>query len=96
MGAEFNEEIFEDMSVDELKQAYQKEVEECLYNFGHSGYSGTFAEKPDLEIQTIPNIPNPTEEEARTFADDRNDKWEASFAIKLDSGKWFVGGWCSS
>ena len=76
-----------------LQDKYAKIVERALWDYGHSGYSGSFAEKPELEI--IPGVW--TEEEAEKDCSNRNDKWGPAWAYKLhEIGEWYIGGWCSS
>jgi hypothetical protein len=90
MGANFDEITLSKMTEAKLKQAWQKIVEQCLYDYGHAGYTGTFAEKDGLEV-----IPGTWElDKARKHAED-NDKWGPAWAYRLQSGEWLIAGWCS-
>ncbi len=94
MGGEYCGEIVSDMSKDDLKEAHRKIHEECLYAYGHSGYSGTFAEKPELVI--LPAVYK-TDGEARELCL-TNDKWGPAWAVRVEKPEphWYIGGWCSS
>ena len=91
MGAEYQERI---VTTDDsgLTQVFHEIVEGAKFDHGHSGYSGTFAEKLDLEI-----IDGVWEEaQAEDDCTKRNDKWGPAWAYKLHDGRWYIGGWCSS
>ena len=94
MGGEYQCESLPDMSAEELQAKYRDMVNECLYNDGHGGYSGTFAEKPDLDVLSDTFD---TEDDAREFCID-NDKWGPSWAVRVEQPEphWYIGGWCSS
>jgi hypothetical protein len=95
MGAEFNFMVIEkEMSEDELKEKWAEIKEKAEYDHGHSGYTGSFAEKNDIEI--IETEKPMEEKEAEKFIMNNNDKWGDASAIKLNNGKWCIGGWCSS
>jgi hypothetical protein len=93
MGAEYRSDIIDgNLTEEELKQKFFELKEQDEYNYGHAGYTGTFAEKMDIDI--IDGVM--TGKEAEEYTQDNNDKWENAFAIKLDDGRWYIGGWCSS
>ena len=63
------------------KAAFQEIVERAIYNYGHSGYSGTIKEKDGFEILTKPDG-----KDLSDFIDekmDENDKWGAAYCIEL-------------
>ena len=79
----------------ELYDRYAAIVRQAQYEHGHAGYSGTFAEKPELEIQDgAPDFGN--RKAAEEHCCENNDKWGPSFAYYLGAGSWYIGGWCSS
>ena len=93
MGGSYNSERIESgVKRDELQAKYRDIVAHCQWESGHGGYSGTFAEKPELRI--MPGTWGL--EDARRNCQDENDKWGPSFAYQLDIGGWYIGGWCSS
>lgn len=74
----------------ELKAEYQALVETCLYDHGHSGYTGTIAESPGLDILKI----ELTTDEAENYIFENAKKWENSLAIKIidKDNEWLIGG----
>jgi hypothetical protein len=91
MGGEYQELELEASDEIAVKAQYYAIVEECLYDHGHSGYSGTFAEKADVDVINELH----TEATARAILEE-NDKWGNSQAIRIGDTKWLVGGWCSA
>jgi hypothetical protein len=93
MGAEFDSAVIRAADVKELKRKYAFIQQQRAWEFGHGGYSGTFAEAMSgLIIQRG----TWTLEEADKHCSDNHPKWEAAWAYHLDNGRWFVGAWCSS
>ena len=92
MGAEYCTKILDKMTKDEVKDEFYRIQEQCRYMDGHGGYSGTFAEKHGVRFEYGVF----TYDKADAHCLDHNDKWEAAGAYKLDDGRWFIGGWCSS
>lgn len=78
----------------ELHATYKELHKQALYDHGHSGYSGTFAEKPELEII---ESQFQTYREARDYIVGHNDKWGPAMAVKVlhPEPHWYIGGWCS-
>lgn len=65
--------------------------EQCRYDFGNSGYTGTIAEDSgDLTIVST----EMTIDEAETYIDENAEKWENSIAIKVKDkvDVWVIGG----
>jgi len=76
--------------------------EQACYDYGHAGYSGTFAEKPNVIYhKTIPQFTN--YQEAENWIKENNDKWEpADAVVVVDANRpkgeerfIVAGGWCS-
>ena len=80
------------------KKAFQTAVEEANYMYGHSGYTGTIAEKLSfVEIQ-CPEGTAPMEfaRELMEKEDSRiDDKWGPAGCIKVMDGKYLFFGWAS-
>lgn len=93
MGAYYQEITMPKMSKKALASAWLKLVAQESWDNGHSGYTGTFAEK-DSVLEVIPGVWET--DKAKRHCEDNNDKWEAAYAYKLNTGEWYVGGWCSS
>jgi hypothetical protein len=94
MGATYRETGIKAANEAKLRVAYAALVAEEAYEYGHGGYTGTFAEKASVRI-----IPPPDGKKrwsikaAREHCDD-NDKWGSAWAYRLGAGKWYVGGYC--
>lgn len=73
-------------------------VRQCQYDYGHAGYSGTFAEKQG-GVKIIP-VPAGqefwTEDGAEMHCNEENDKWGPAFAYEIAPDTWYIGGVCSS
>jgi len=98
MGGEYQEQILTVAAVStlkELKEEYARIVADHLYMDGHGGYSGTFAEKPQLTIISQ-EAGEFGREDARDHCVQNNDKWGPSFAYRISPTEWYIGGWCSS
>ena len=71
------------------------EVVECrLYDYGHRGYTGSFAE--NAGAITFPNVPPfETADEAYCWLDENCEKWQPGMAVPVKNGDWVVGALCS-
>lgn len=97
MGAEYFSEVAEGNTA---KEAFDKLVEEALYEYGHSGYSGTIAEKAAPGF-TMARDSAMDQEDAEIIAerlsDDKySDKGGPAGCIPLKDGRWLFFGWASS
>jgi hypothetical protein len=95
MGAEYCEETITAKTPEEVKILFKETIEQCEYDYGHAGYSGTFAEKIDVDV--LPDKPDGfwTREELYNKADDVN-KWDNAIAGRISETEYLVCGWCSS
>lgn len=100
MGAEFQTvaiPVKEVTKTNTLNKIFQGIVEQCKYDHGHGGYSGTFAECWDLAIS--PKKFN-NYKEADDYLMNTHDKWEPAIAVLFKDEKgdeyWVIGAWCSS
>jgi len=75
------------LTFDQLRDKYHDLVAQCQYMDGHGGYTGTFAEKPQLKL--APGMW--TRDEAKDHCIKNNEKWGPSSAYRLDNGGWYVG-----
>ena len=81
-----------------LKKKYAEFVDQEAWEHGHGGYSGTFAEKPEVKVEhpPVPGGPYWDEEQALDHAMEHNDKWGPAFAYRIADTTWLIAGWCSS
>lgn len=83
-----------------LEERFHKVVAGAQWDFGHAGYSGTFAEK----IEGVRVIDRPQKygfeywqrDDAQNHAHEYNEKWGPAFAYLIGEGHYYVAGWCSS
>lgn len=80
----------------DAKQAFASAREQALYEHGHSGYSGSVAEKSNFRTIVIPNISGlPEPEDAVRYGDELierrdqriDDKWGPAGCIEIRSSK---------
>lgn len=80
------------------REAFKAAQEQAWYDHGHSGYSGTIAEKPGFTL--VERLPGESVEKAMDRLDDSNlvnDKWGNCAALKGDTeGEYIFFGWASS
>lgn len=88
----------------DVKTSFVSARDEALYDHGHSGYTGTLAEKDSfVVIDDQPKTRDQAYELARALiedSDDRiDDKWGPAGAIRVKDEKddgWLFFGWASS
>jgi hypothetical protein len=86
-------------SANDAKQAFTKARDEALYDHGHSGYSGTIAEKGKFVIIPVPQGTNPYDYANKLMEEDDpriSDKWGPAGCIEVEKGKYLFFGWASS
>lgn len=96
MGAEV---FFHESKGETVQEAFTSAVEEAKYDYGHSGYTGTIAEKQEFVLIDLPVGANP-----HKFANDLldvddkriDDKWGPAGAIQMEPNRWLFFGWASS
>ena len=81
-----------DVSEGDLAEGFYRYQQSLRWEYGHGGYTGTMAEKTGLEFISG----TWTQEEAREHCIENNEKWGRASVYRLDDGRWYVGGWCSS
>lgn len=83
---------------DTAEKAFRSAVEEAAYDHGHSGYTGTIAEKDSFVMIPLPEGEDPYEyaEELIGDGDVRIDKWGPAGCIALGDGEYLFFGWASS
>ena len=86
---------------DSVAAAFTDARDRALYDHGHSGYSGTLAEKNEYVVINLPPKEEPYDfsEKLINDADPRiDDKWGPAGAIKFpdEEERWLFFGWASS
>jgi len=99
MGAEYCSTIITDpelkMTNTEIEEAAQGVIEQAEYDYGHSGYSGSFAEKGGVTIHRDEVFIFETL--ADTFIEKMDsDKWGPADVVPVAGVGWYMAGWCSS
>lgn len=81
------------------KEAFRNAVNQAAYNHGHSGYTGTIAEKSSFVMIAVPSGENPLgyAQELVYDGDPRVDnKWGPAGCIALGKDEFLFFGWASS
>jgi hypothetical protein len=71
------------VSGSDLKKVHAESVARAQYEYGHRGYTGTIAEKPEVELRANGKLFAGIFEAERFAEDDieENDKWGPAFAV---------------
>lgn len=85
----------------DAKDAFNKAIEEAYYDWGHSGYTGTIAEKDSFIMIEVPEDfkekPHDYVEYLLYGDDERiSDKWGPAGCIEIEKGQYVFFGWASS
>ena len=98
MGACYDSHFIEDkglkLSNKELEVEWIEIQEQRCYDYGHSGYTGTLAEKIAMTIHR--NKVFDTNREAEEWIEENNDKWGNADCVSIEDEGWLIGGICSS
>jgi hypothetical protein len=81
------------------QEAFRNAVDQAAYEHGHSGYTGTIAEKSEYTMIPLPEGKNPTDyaNELMDNSDPRvDDKWGPAGCFDLGKGSYLFFGWASS
>jgi hypothetical protein len=80
-------------------QAFQAAVQQACYDHGHSGYTGTIAEKGEYVMIPLPKDTNPRHFANMLIEDSDariDDKWGPAGCFDLGNGEYMFFGWASS
>jgi hypothetical protein len=80
------------------KEAFARAREQAAWDHGHSGYTGTIAEKDDFVLIDVPAGEDPitfAEKIVRDGDKRVDDKWGPAGCVKVEDGKWLFFGWAS-
>ena len=101
MGANFDYNLIKDAKLEmldeEIKNKAQLFFESAAYDYGHAGYTGTFAEKLEKGVIIHRDKVFENEQEAMKYVDEvlDSDKWGPADVVPIKDTGWFIGGWCS-
>lgn len=76
---------------------YDNLVERAAWDYGHAGYSGTFAEAGGT-MQVLSRHFG-SFGEAQSWVQNHHEKWDPGILVSYSSGdetRWYLGAWCSS
>lgn len=103
MGGEYYSLTIQAKTDEEAIAEFERVKERCLYERGHGGYTGTFAEKEKIKILPPPpcrRTPSKerkfwTKAELDAFAQEQ-DKWGDAFSGKINETEYYLCGNCSA
>ena len=92
MGCEFNFEELRAQNKADAKAEVEELIRQAEYDYGHGGYSGTFAEAQGtaFEDREMENV-----EEAEAYLEEHAVKWGPAVIVKTKDDRYCVGAWCS-
>jgi hypothetical protein len=97
MGAEFCFQVFQADDRQHALQRAREIIDQAAHDYGHAGYSGSFAECPGARIE---NKAFPTFGDAEEWLVEHAQKWEAAVLVQVETvegvQRWAMGAWCSS
>jgi hypothetical protein len=93
MGCNFNFQKLNAKTKHEAVQQAQAVIEQAKYDYGHAGYSGSFAEAQGVEVRAWQAK---DAADAEQWLDENAEKWEAALLIMDRDGNWYMGANCSS
>lgn len=105
MGAEYDEKIFDADGLEAARTEIERTIEQCKYDYGHAGYTGTFAECTGT---TFNATVFGSVDKARMYIDEKAEKWEDAILTRFRDDqahvppgtaqpvRWIVGGIFSS
>ena len=103
MGGEYYKRTVQAETDEQAIAQFEKIVEECKYERGHGGYTGTFAEKSSIKILPPPKCRRTPEQERRFWTIEEldkfaweQDKWGDAFGGKINAEQYYLCGCCSA
>ncbi len=93
MGAEFVCEKLKAETREEAIYEVKQIIEQCLHDYGHAGYTGTFAESYGVSVVDI-DVNNC--DEAYDWLIENCRKWGPVLIVETRDDGYVAGAWCSS
>lgn len=94
MGAEFNFTRLKASNTQEALKQAQDVIDQARWEYGHGGYSGSFAECPGATFDARQSPGNA--QEAADWLEEHCEKWEAATVLRCQDGTYVMGALCSS
>ena len=93
MGCEFNFRVLKAKNDVDAKTEVVAIIEQAAYDYGHAGYTGSFAEADGvvLSLNILENL-----DAAESWLDEHAEKWGPAIIVKTEAGEYCVGALCSS
>jgi hypothetical protein len=96
MGAEFST-FTTQAKKEELNKIFNDHVEQCFYDLGHAGYTGSMAECDGWTLSSKVFV---SSEDAEEWLINKAEKWGPAIAVRIQPEQeypyWLFGAWCSS
>lgn len=93
MGAEFNFKKLNAKTAYDAVAEGEEAIEQAAYDYGHAGYTGSFAECDGVHVTDYVAA---DEEDAEQWLGDNAVKWGPMLIVALKDGGYCAGAWCSS
>jgi hypothetical protein len=93
MGCSFNFKTLTSTTDEDAVNEGYGVIDQCKYEDGHGGYTGTFAEASGVKVNN--KVKLSTIDEAYDWLNENAEKWGAAIIVKVD-GVYYMGANCSS
>jgi hypothetical protein len=93
MGAEFCCKALKAETIEEAVYEVKQIVKQCLHDYGHAGYTGTFAESKGVSVV---DVDVDDYDEACDWLLENCRKRGPVLVVKTRDGGYIAGAWCSS
>jgi hypothetical protein len=93
MGAQFNFRTMRATTRAEALKEAKEVISQSAYDYGHAGYTGSFAEASGADYN---GALMEGEQEAENFLVDKCEKWGPAIIVQDKAGVFYMGAWCSS
>jgi len=96
MGAQYISRAIKETGRKDIEKKFREIVEECIYEYGHDSYNGTFSTMSGVSVvnRTFSNRDN-----AEEYIIDKAEKWGDALAVTVkEEGKepyTLIGGWAA-
>ena len=96
MGAQYNFMVIKDdgkpRPFSDVKTKFDGVMESAAYDYGHAGYTGSWAECDGIVMK---GGSFGSADSADEWLQEKAEKWGPALAVRIPQG-WAIGAWCSS